>query len=147
MKHVLLIVLLSIPEVLTGCGYRWDAMSSAPDIPGTNGLASVEAFITTNGWNMQPKGRIFEVDVHLSKTIGGLPWKNWRKREFEAVTQNGILYVLSNPGWHHDYAGVAYNPQTNKFGSTIDCFRPIGGHWYVWFEGEFQPSIVTQQYE
>jgi hypothetical protein len=137
---------IAVAYLLAGCGKRWDAMSG-PNIEGTNAMAAVEAFVATNGWNMQSNGPPFEVTGRPWKLISGLPWKSLRNREFRAVTQKGILYVLSNPGWHHDSAGVAYNPQTNRFGPTIRGFKPIGGHWYVWFQPEFQSHTFTQQYE
>ena len=122
-------------------------MMSRPDISGTNAMTAVESFIATNGWNMQTSGPPFEVGGRRWRIIRGLPWKGLRDQEFRAVTQRGVLYVLSNPGWHHDSAGVAYNPHTNRFGPTIRGFKPVGGHWYVWFQPEFQSHTFTQQYE
>ena len=108
-------------------------------------MAAVEAFIATNGWNMQTNGSPFWEG--RSKMIRGLPWRSMSRQEFVAVTEGGILYVLSNPGSHHDCAGVAYNPLTNRFAPTIRGFKPIGGHWYVWIQPEFQSLTFPQQYE
>lgn len=129
-----------------GCGKRWDS-ACAPDIRRTNAMAAVETFIATNGWNMQSNGAPFETTGRHWQMISGLPWKSLNNQEFRALTQNGVLYVLTNPGWHHDSAGVAYNPQTNRFGPTIRGFKPIGDHWYVWFQPEFQSYTFTQRYE
>ena len=141
-----LVPLLMVSVLLVGCGGRWDSMSS-PDISGASALVAVESFIATNGWSMQSNGPPFELNGRQWRMIRGLPWKSLRDREYPALTQNGILYVLSKPGWHHDSAGVAYNPQTNRFGPTIRGFKPVGGHWYVWFQPEFQSETFTQQYE
>lgn len=132
--------------LLAGCSRHWDALS-APDIQGTNAMAVVERFIATNGWNMQSNGPPFETAGKHWQLLDGLPWKSLHGRAFPALTQNGILYVLSHPGWHHDSAGLAYNPQTNRFGPTIRGFKPVGGHWYVWLQPEFQSETFTQQYE
>ena len=110
-------------------------------------MVAVESFVATNGWNMQSNGPPFETAGRHWQMIRGLPWRSLRDREFRVLTQNGILYDLSNPGWHHDSAGVAYNPQTNRFGPTIRGFKPIGEHWYVWFQPEFQSETFAQQYE
>ena len=147
MKMFLALQMVVFGIVLSGCGSagQWDSMSR-PDIHGRGAMTAVESFIATNGWNMQSNGPPFEMGQHW-RTIRGLPWRRLKDREFAALTQNGILYVLSNPGWHHDSAGVAYNPQTNRFGPTIRGFKPIGSHWYVWFQPEFQSHTFTQQYE
>ena len=108
-------------------------------------MKSVVSFIATNGWNMETNDWLFEDGT--SKMIDGLPWKRLRGHSFPAVTANGVLYVLTNPGWHHDEAGVAYNPLKNSFKSSIKGFKPVGGHWYVWFQPEFQSEKFTQKYE
>lgn len=131
--------------LLAGCGGgRWDSISP-PDIKTPVALAAVEAFVATNGWNMQPIGPVFEGGA--GRMIRGLPWKKLKAGEFPALSQGGVLYVLTNPGWHHDSAGVAYNPQTNNFGPNIRGFKPIGDHWYVWIQPEFQSLTFIQQYE
>ena len=110
-------------------------------------MASVQKFIAANGWNMQSNGAPFETHGRVMGRITGLPWKSLSSQQFPAVTQNGILYVATAPGWHHDLAGVAYNPLTNKFWPTICGFKPMGGHWYVWFQPEFQSQTFAQHYE
>ena len=97
-------------------------------------MAGVSAFIATNGWNMSTNVEDLwhweDLQLHY---IHELPWTRYKNQQFPALTHDGILYVLSNPGWHHDYGGVAYNPQTNRFPAFEGFgFKPIGGHWYVW---------------
>jgi hypothetical protein len=48
--------------------------------------------------------------------------------------------------WHHDFTGVAYNPNTNTFCSPIAGFKPVGQHWYVWAQPEFTMKL-DQIYE
>jgi hypothetical protein len=146
MKPLVLICSVAGVGLLAGCGGGWDS-TAPPDMQSSNAMAAVQSFIATNGWNMQPNGPPFESDGRVSKNIGGLPWQRFNGQQFPAVTQSGILYVLTAPGWHHDLAGVAFNPQTNKFAATVRGFKPIGGHWYCWFQPEFQSHTFTQQYE
>ena len=126
-------------------GLKWDEMP-APTLVDSNALSAINSFVATNGWNMQTNGWVFDSfsgDQDKSKPIRGLPWAVICKREFPAVTHDGILYVFFG-GFHHDGSGVAYNPHTNSFSGTVDSFKPIGQHWYVWaFEHEF-PSTVPQ---
>jgi len=143
--HGVLMAIISI-TLLSGCGRRWDTGSS-PDISDVNAMVSVEEFIVTNGWDMQSNGPPFELGRRYWKEIRGLPWKDMRDEQYPAVTQNGILYVLSNPGWHHDSGGLAYNPRTNRFAPTVRGFKPIGLHWYVWFQPESQSQTFEQRYE
>ena len=130
--------------LLSGCG-RWDDMSP-PDIQGTNALASIDAFVASHGWNMQTSGPPFEGKIR-AVLITGIPWNKLRGQQLPAVTQGGILYVVTQEGFHHDLTGVAFNPQTNKFGPTIRGFRPLGDHWYVWTQPEFQSMTLAQKYE
>ena len=126
-------------------GLYWDEVPP-PTMTGTSAMAKVEAFVATNGWFMQTNGGVFDTFGHKkSKPFSGLPWTVIHEREFRAVTQNGILYVLLK-GWHHDWDGVAYNPHTNVFSQSIRGFKPIGQHWYVWARREF-PVELAREYE
>lgn len=132
-------------------GLGWDEVP-APTLVGSNAMSAVNAFVATNGWNMQTNNCIFDCikdidgsDDDRSKPIRGLPWVAIHEREFSAVTHDKILYVFSR-GFHHDGDGVAYNPYTNHFPATIQCFKPIGQHWYVWaFDHEFGPPVPQPQ--
>jgi hypothetical protein len=128
-------------------GLEWDEVP-APTLVGPNAMSAVNAFVATNGWNMQTNDWVFD-DISgddnqaKPKPIRGLPWAVIHEQEFPAVTHNGILFVFFR-GFHHDGHGVAYNPHTNNFAATVDAFKPIGQHWYVWeFDHEF-PSAVPQ---
>ena len=128
-------------------GLRWDEVP-APTLVGSNAMSAVNAFVATNGWNMQTNDCIFDCvfddDDHAkSKPIRGLPWAVIHEQEFPAVTHDGILYVFFR-GFHHDGHGVAYNPHTNNFAGTIDAFKPIGQHWYAWAFDHESPSTVPQ---
>ena len=126
-------------------GLYWDEVP-APTLVGSNAMSAVNLFVATNGWNMQTNDCIFDCisgdDNHAkSKPIRGLPWAAIREQEFPAVTHDNILYVFFR-GFHHDGHGVAFNPHTNHFAASIDCFKPIGQHWYSWaFDHEFPPSV------
>ncbi len=130
-------------------GLEWDEVP-APTLGGSNAMSAVNSFVATNGWNMQTNDCIFDCisdDDGGPKTqlIRGLPWAVIYEQEFPAVTHNNILYVFFR-GFHHDGHGVAYNPHTNHFAATIDCFKPIGQHWYAWaFEHEFPPLVPQPQ--
>lgn len=132
-------------------GLHWDEVP-APTLMGSNAMSAVNAFVAANGWNMQTNDCVFDCifdgDSEKSKPIRGLPWSVIQDKEFSAVTHDGILYVLFG-GFHHDGHGVAYNPQTNRFTTAIDGFKPIGQHWYVWiFDHEdFPTPKLPQQYE
>jgi hypothetical protein len=96
-------------------------------------MASVLSFIAVYGWNSSTNGQDLSSWEDLKPHfIQDIPWTQYKNQQFQALTFAGILYVLSNPGWHHDYGGVAFNPMTNQFPVFIDGFKPIGGHWYVW---------------
>src|SRR5260221_113345 len=64
-------------------GWHWDEVP-APTITGSNAMAAVDAFIATNGWEMQKDNRrVLEVlDFEQSKPISGLPWAVIHEREF-----------------------------------------------------------------
>jgi hypothetical protein len=133
-------VLFQMAVVDPSFGYYWNEVP-APTLIGSNAMLAVNAFVATNGWNMQTNDCIFDCildndDAARSKPIRGLPWTVIQEQEFPAVTHDGILYVFFR-GFHHDGHGVAYNPNTNRFAATIDAFKPIGQHWYAWmFEHE-----------
>jgi hypothetical protein len=130
-------------------GLEWDEVP-APTLVGPEAISAVNSFVATNGWNMQTNDCIFDrisddETQPKSKQIRGLPWAVIHKQEFPAVTHDGILYVFFR-GFHHDAHGVAYNPHTNNFAVTIDSFKPIGQHWYVWeFDHEFPPTVPQPQ--
>ena len=130
-------------------GLEWDEVPP-PTLSGSNALSAVNSFVATNGWNMQTNDCIFDCDSDddnqaKSEPIRGLPWAVIHEQEFPAVTHDGILYVFFR-GFHHDGHGVAYNPHTNHFAATVDSFKPIGQHWYVWaFDHEFPPSVPQPQ--
>lgn len=119
---------------LLGCKPAWESMS-APDIQGANAMVGVSNFLSAHGWNMMTNGSPFWTPPAAS--ISNLPWSSLSGHQYLAVTQDGILYVALG-GWHHDVYGIAFNPQTNHFASTVLAFTPIGGHWYDWFQPEFQ---------
>ncbi len=122
----------------------WESIP-APDLRGTNDPGAVQAFIQTNGWNMNTGMVSLAWGFGKTKPIKGLPWNAIKHRQFEAITANGILYVVLG-GFAHNAHGVAYNPQTNRFSSAITGFSPIGGHWYAWREPE-DPMTLKKQYE
>jgi hypothetical protein len=125
-------------------GLGWDEVP-APTLRGTAALASVQAFVATNGWNMQTGRLLFTYGLEKVQPIRGLPWKAIKDREFSALTHGGILYIMLS-GFHHDCSGVAFNPSTNRFPSSISGFKPIGDHWYVWKQTEI-PIEGQQKYE
>jgi hypothetical protein len=127
-------------------GLEWDEVPG-PTMQNSNDMASIESFIKVNGWNMETNRLLFDSSLEPVniKPISGLPWKVIQKREFPATTENGILFVLFN-GWHHNSSGVAYNPDTNAFPSSLAGFKPIGAHWYVWVLPE-DPIELTKKYE
>jgi hypothetical protein len=139
--------ILTLASLMVGCN-RWDS-KPGHYIKGTNALAGVSTFIANYGLNSSTNdedlGRWEDLQPHY---IQDLPWSKLKNQQFQALTQNGILYVLSNPGWHHDYGGIAYNPTTNKFPELmLNGFKPIGDHWYVWCNLEFNPQGLPKIYE
>lgn len=103
------------------------------------------SFVATNGWDAYAETNytIFWEDLEPKYYISELPWKQWSGQHFQALTRAGILYVLLGDAFHHDYYGVAYNPNTNRFPEWIRGFKPIGDHWYVWVQPEFWYSDKT----
>jgi hypothetical protein len=125
-------------------GIRWDEVPP-PTMTNSTAMIWVNAFVATNGWNMQTDtwfwGELSHPD--RSKPIWGLPWTVIHYREFPAVTHEGVLYVFFE-GWNYNYSGVAFNPRTNPFAPVFHGFKPIGQHWYVWFttdDGRMGPQI------
>lgn len=112
---------------------RWDR-KPGHYVSDSNAMAGVSTFISTYGWNSSTNDDDLDRWEDLQpRFIQDLPWSKYRHQQIQALTHDGILYVLSNPGWHHDYGGIAYNPQTNHFPDWEGFgFKPIGGHWYVW---------------
>lgn len=126
---------------------HWDHVP-APNITGTGAMAGVSEFIAEHGWNMSTNvDDLWQWEDLKPNYIRNLPWTRYKNQQIQALTYNGILYVLSDPGWHHDYAGVAYDPTTNEFPAIMDGFKPIGGHWYVWCILEFHPTDLPKKYE
>lgn len=132
---------------LVGCVDKWDS-ASPPNIQGASSMSGVADFIAKNGWNMCTNSDyLANWDNLTPRQITGLPWKRCKDKQFWAVTSDGILYVLSAPGWHGDYGGVAYNPKTNSFPASVEGFKPLGNHWYVWCSLEFPPPNLPKRYE
>jgi hypothetical protein len=123
---------LVVATLVVGCN-RWDS-KPGHYIGSTNAMASVSTFIATYGWNSCTNDEdLCRWEDSKAHNIQDVPWTKYKGQEFPALTHNGILYVLSNPGWHGDYGGLAYNPATNQFPVFEGFgFKPIGGHWYVW---------------
>ena len=113
-------------------------------------MAGVSTFIVTYGRNSSTNVEdLWHWDNLHPHYIQGVPWSRLESQQFPALTHDGILYVLLNPGWHGDYGGVAYNPQTNRF-PKLDGFgfKPIGDHWYVWGMPELSGGMhLPQIYE
>jgi hypothetical protein len=94
-------------------------------------MRGVEVFLRSNGWNMHEGDLLFFQLQSQMRSLFGLPWRGLTGRTFLALTQDGVLYVpLRTFGPESD--GVAYNPMTNRFPSTINGFKPVGGGWYTW---------------
>jgi len=126
-------------------GLRWDEVPP-PTLTDSNAMATVTAFVATNGWSMHTGNWAFHYPMIDLKPIRGLPWEAIRDREFPALTHQQILYVVFPGGGHNSYRGVAYNPSTNAFPPAIRGFKHIGQHWYVWTQPE-DPIPLLQQYE
>jgi len=125
-------------------GIYWDEVPP-PTLTNASAMASVNAFVATNGWTMQKDGFGPFMWVTNQKPIRGLPWKEIQDREFRATTHDGILYVRFT-GWHYNDSGVAFNPKTNKFPESILGFKPLENHWYVWAQRD-DALKMTQIYE
>lgn len=111
-------------------GARWDQVSSP--VAGTNAMAPVNAFLLTNGWQMQTGVVLFfSIPAERLRPLGGIPWKGLEKAQYSAITCDGILYIpLRAFGPESD--GIAYRPGTNPFPPTISGSAPLGGNWYAW---------------
>ena len=138
--------ILAVAILMVGCS-RWDS-KPGHYMRGTTAAAGVSAFIAKNGWNICTNDAdLWTWEDLPPRNITNLPWTKYRGQEFPALTRDGILYVLCNPGWHHDYSGVAYNPTTNHFPDFLEGFEPIGEHWYVWCITEFRGHNFPKKYE
>jgi hypothetical protein len=116
-----------------------------PTLTNSSAMASVSAFIATNGWSMHTDSLGPFAWVKNQKPIRGLPWKEIEDREFPATTHNGILYVKFT-GWHYNDHGVAFNPKTNRFPKSILGFKALANHWYVWAQRD-DSLEMAQVYE
>lgn len=123
--------------VMLGCwrnslysgGIYWDQISRP--LSGTNAMEGVEKFIQTNGWQMETGSLLF---FHLQtkmRPVAGIPWRGLTHKEYLGITCDGILYIPLR-GFGPESDGIAYNPKTNLFPSTINGFLPVGGGWYAW---------------
>ena len=124
-------------------GIYWDEVP-APTLTNESSMASVNAFIATNGWTMHGGNLVPFSWVKNRKPIRGLPWKENHDREFPATTHNGILYIRFT-GWHYNDNGVAFNPKTNTFAPAL-AFKPLRDHWYVWMQSD-HPLTTPRIYE
>ena len=124
--------IVAVAILMVGCS-RWDR-KPGHYVQSTNAIAGVLGFVAAYGWNSSTNDEdLSRWDDFQMHYLHDLPWSRLRNQQFPALTHDGILYVLSNPGWHGDYAGVAYNPHTNRFPAWEGIgFKPIGSHWYVW---------------
>ena len=123
-------------------GLGWDEVPS-PNLTGTNANRAVNDFVATNGWNMRPSKDLI-LALPRGQQLTGLPWKEIHERAFPAFTSGGILFVPWC-GFGVECSGVAYNPGTNRFPNTVNKFKPIGEHWYVWTQTRPPPGV--QKYE
>ena len=108
---------------------RWDKISKP--LSDTNAMAGVEAFLRTNGWQMQTGSVLFFGVGDKMRPLAGIPWKGLTRKEYFAITCDGILYVPLR-GFGPESDGIAYNPKANPFPSTINGFVPAGDGWYGW---------------
>ena len=130
-----------------GCGRPgWEVMET-PDVTGKQGMAAVEAFVASNGWEMVSSPLAFSYGTTNARLLQGLPWTRLSARGYPALTHGGILFVALY-GFHHDVVGVAYNPNTNTFPPEVLGFKSLTNHWYVWTCAELHPSTkLTRRYE
>jgi len=126
-------------------GFRWDEIPP-PTLTNAAAMATVNAFIATNGWNMCTGGLGHFAFVSEKKSLRGLPWREIRDRDFDAVTHKEILYVRLK-GWHYNDSGVAFNPKTNRFDGSIAGFKHLTNHWYVWAMPEDPDVSLAKIYE
>jgi len=125
-------------------GIDWDEVPP-PTLTNSSAMAAVNTFIATNGWNTYTGGEWDFFSIKTAKSIRGLPWKEVQDRDFSALTQNGILYVMFR-GFHYNANGIAYNPRTNAFPAWMTGFKPLKNHWYVWALPE-EPTPLPRVYE
>src|SRR5688572_18078968 len=72
-------------------GLRWDKVAKPLATP--NAMAGVEAFLRTNGWQMQTGGVLFFSVGDKMRPLAGIPWSGLTGKEHLAITCDGILYV------------------------------------------------------
>lgn len=137
-------VVFVLARILSSGPPGWERMEP-PDVPGEQGMAAIESFVATNGWNMSMTPFDFAFGLTKPPELKGLPWRRLRSRGYPALTHEGILYVALE-GFHHDVIGVAYNPKTNAFDRSVIGFKPVGDHWYVWTTTD-EPLKLTKKYE
>jgi hypothetical protein len=123
---------------------RWDRIPP-PNVRGPHSMDCVADFVATYGWEMRGPDdpALFAALDSKMRPITGLPWSRLRKRRLLAITSGGILYVPLE-GFGPESSGICYNPLTNHFLESINGFKPIGGHWYVW---EQTSPTGEQKYE
>ena len=107
-----------------------------PDIA-TNNMVAVLNFVNKHGWNMQKESLSVLARGHWSD-ITGLPWKPIAQSKYQAVTREGVLYVLL-VAFGGEGGGIAWNPKTNRFDRVISHFKPLGAGWYSWGLGTPHP--------
>ncbi len=117
-------------------GLYWER-TPPPKLDEPEAMASVVAFIATNGWHMQTNVALDFVDRNGKRPISGLPWLAAQGREYPATTRDGVLYVRLHT-WGLEDSGVAYNPQTNRFPPAVVGFKPLGDCWYTWLQSTEQ---------
>jgi hypothetical protein len=122
----------------------------APDIKDNSGVAAVEGFVATHGWNMSKSPVMLAMPLAGPQgRLRGLPWSRLTDSTYPALTSKGILYVaLQVQG--RTAIGVAYNPNTNQFPKEVAGFKPLADHWYVWnivAEGPAKRPNLTRRYE
>jgi hypothetical protein len=126
-------------ELFPGWGAAW-ADIPAPSLLDTDGMKAVRQFVGTNGWNMCGGILQFYPLTDKMKPLKGLPWPELAEREYQAITHEGILYVVLRGGglW---WNGVAWDPQTNGFPGSIRQRKPLGHDWYVWTQEGVTPKF------
>jgi len=102
----------------------------APQRVGTNRNSGVLKFIDTHGWSMETNSPPLMAMAH-TEPISGLPWPQISHLTYPAFTYDGVLYVVLR-GFGAESGGVAWNPNTNKFVSTIRGLEPLGEGWCAW---------------
>jgi hypothetical protein len=149
--HWSMFIMVAGVAAMTGCAPppAWERMEN-PDLKGKTGMAAVDSFLATNGWNMNKSPfALFRSGGGRQELLQGLPWSSLTNSTYVALTSKGILYVgLTSSG--NSVSGVAYNPNTNRFPKIVAGFKPLADHWYVWTLLGEDPATrpkLTQRYE